>query len=499
MPLTEPPVAAHPVHVVPERSCVDLLLTALDPIHHGDPGGSSESNIVNFRRVPMLVQRPSLQVVTVDPAVLLASLDALKYPGSLAPVVQGLGLGEFVGVAFLRVFIRASRGQGLMKAVSRYRLLAVRARGAAMRSSNLRDLWGQLAQVMETNVPNGAFLEPLMSLWSLPAGAQALAIAALSSGEGVQPLLAIARSWAKAESANDPAPAPNDQLNTLFEEDEEEDAGPVAAGQPVAYRPNLEEMAEHELAPYVRVEVPTISANAIRHTLVREPLRTLMLDILGFRPGTPGFGELPAGVDALLQNGGNIKHGSKSPNSRLVLGSAVRDRYPSIDLVSGCADSFLLGRGRLSVSTHIVCRETKPTLEALGYGTLPGADMPADSMVTVITNARAAGPADTPMLFTHEHLVPGTQFLVRLAVAPGTRDLTRGALYAALDRWHEQDGHMGGLSASGRGSTSMRKLSAPGDWTERKAEFLAYLQDNRDALALGLRNGTLGTETVLVS
>ena len=107
------------------------------------------------------------------------------------------------------------------------------------------------------------------------------------------------------------------------------------------------------------VPIPTHSGNDIRHD-IRYAGMVHLFAKLGFDLNT----ELPTGVKALFENGGNIGKGKSAPSREYELAQTIRENYPILGCLGGCTDSFMLGDGNLqSVSVFWEGRENKEALK----------------------------------------------------------------------------------------------------------------------------------------
>lgn len=233
--------------------------------------------------------------------------------------------------------------------------------------------------------------------------------------------------------------------------------------------------------------VPAISENALRSVLFRNPLHDDLLTRLAI-----GRGELPQSVVNLLFSGGNMAAGSKAPGDEITLGHQIKRLYPSLDLLGGAVDGFILPRSRLRLSAWLVAREYAPMLrliapeleqEAMGVS--------AYDMLTEETRTRGTGAESdgNQMLYTYETLAAGAKLLIEVTLDPHTPEPTRSSLSHAMSCW---DGYLGGQSRQGRGRMVVLSsiLPAPDD-------YIRHVETRRDDLSIGLSAGTLGTAKVL--
>lgn len=233
--------------------------------------------------------------------------------------------------------------------------------------------------------------------------------------------------------------------------------------------------------------VPSISENALRAVLFRETLHDDLVKRLGI-----GAGTLPQGVMNLLFSGGNMAAGSKAPGDEMALGHAVKRLYPSLDLLGGAVDGFILPRSRLRITAWLVAREYAPLLKAIApelaeeAATVSAYDLLSEETRTRGTGAESAG---NQMLYTYETLAAGSKLLVEITLDPHTPAATAAATGHALRCW---DGFIGGQNRQGRG----RMTAIQHDFLSPDA-YLEHLEAYGDAMKTGLLNGSLGTTKTL--
>lgn len=235
--------------------------------------------------------------------------------------------------------------------------------------------------------------------------------------------------------------------------------------------------------------VPSISENALRAVLFRNPLHDDLLRQLAI-----GRGELPQSVVNLLFSGGNMAAGSKAPGDEMTLGHQVKRLYPSLDLLGGAVDGFILPRSRLRIAAWLVAREYAHALRLIAPDLVAEAEgISAYDMLTEETRTRGTGAESdgNQMLYTYEVLAAGAKLLVEVSLDMHTPDATRACLAHAMACW---DGYIGGQGRHGRG----RMVVLASDLTPADA-YLAHIEASRDAMRQGLITGRLGTAKLLCS
>lgn len=233
--------------------------------------------------------------------------------------------------------------------------------------------------------------------------------------------------------------------------------------------------------------VPSISENALRAVLFRNPLHDDLLKRLKISSG-----ELPQSVVNLLFSGGNMAAGSRAPGDEITLGHQVKRLYPSIDLLGGAVDGFILPRSRLRMSAWLVAREYAPMLRLIAPELEDEArDISAYDMLTEETRTRGTGAESSgnQMLYTYETLSAGAKLLVEVTLDPHTPESTGASLGHALAYW---DSYIGGQGRQGRGRMAVISSDLP-----EAPPYIDHIETHADAMREGLASGKLGTEKVL--
>jgi len=471
------------ITVIPNARVYEVLLTATQSISHHDPAVQDKSNRLLFNRQK---QRLEYQV-DAGPAnqeLLDAICKANPLTGDMAVIGKDLSFPEFTATILVRYFLdiynprNNGDGEGLFSGKERYTMLEARFRQAAICAASLRSFWNRLVNAMQVSAHPSEYDQELLTLFSLPRGLQHQVLRSLA--DDYRSVLALARLWYQVR--REPTPQ-----TTLFTE----------APEPVVLR--FDASSLHAEGGSRIVEIPAISANSIRHQLVREPAWCHLASRLDLYPNDPGKGPVPAGVEAIFYNGGNIEAGAKQPSNPFALANEIRWRYPSLDLLGGVTDSFDLGESRLRVGAWIVCRENAKALAGSPATDLPAARESIFDLVDDESRTRMAGRTGVgQMIYNYESLCTGTQVLCRFTLQPFTPPLTEGALQAALHWWMNEDRSIGGQSARGHGDVAGEWLVRPEGEDPLRA-YEAYLETNLQELRQGLVDGTLGTKTKVVS
>jgi hypothetical protein len=470
--------------VKPNSITYELLLTATSAISHHDPAVQDKSNRLLFNRQK---QRLDLQSSDSEPAsqeLLDGICKAHPMQGDMAEMGKQLSFAEFAAVILIRLFLdiynprNNGEGEGLFSGKERYTMLEARFHQAAICAANLRNFWNRLVNAMQVSAHPAEYDRELMMLFALPKGLQLLVLRVM--GEDYRSILAIARMWYQVRKENN---VPN-----LF----------GGNSEPQVLHFDASEI--HMDGSSRVVEVPAISNNSLRHQMVREPSWLHLFGRLGLMAAEPGKGPVPAGVEAIFYNGGNIAAGAKQPSNPFALSNTIRQMYPSLDLLGGVTDSFDIGESRLRVSAWLVCRENLAALQNSPAAYLPGANVSIFDLVDDETRTRMAGQVGQgQMIYNYESLAAGTQILVRFRLVPFCPILTRGALEAAISWYLNEDATLGGQAARGHGSVDGRWLIMPEDHGPAIDEYEAYIDENADKLRDGLITGTLGTGVKVLS
>jgi hypothetical protein len=235
--------------------------------------------------------------------------------------------------------------------------------------------------------------------------------------------------------------------------------------------------------------IPHVSENALRSVLFRIPLADHLVSTLGIERG-----EMPRSVVNLLYAGGSMGSG-RAPGNETALGHQIKKLYPSLDLLGGAVDTFILPRSRLRLTAWIVAREYASSIAAIfpeladAANSIRVADLLGEETRTRGIGDQADG---NQMLYTYEVLAAGTRIAIELALDPWSPDPAVAAIQRAIAAW---DGYIGGQGRQGRGRCRIEWLDMP----PSAAEYDAHIELHRDAMRAGLIDGTLGTGRVICS
>lgn len=229
--------------------------------------------------------------------------------------------------------------------------------------------------------------------------------------------------------------------------------------------------------------VPSISENALRSVMIRSPIHDALIQSLNI-----GKGELPQSVMNLLFSGGNMAAGSKAPADEISLGYSVKKLYPSIDLLGGAVDGFILPKSRLYLSAWIVSKEYIHAIRHIAPHLQDEASsVSVFDMVDEETRTRGTGSESSgnQMLYTYETLAAGVKILIEFTMDSHTPDVTDSALGYAVNCW---DGFIGGQARQGRGRMVVVDNNLP-----KQDQYLDHIKEYSESMRSGLISGDFGT------
>lgn len=446
--------------ITPQAREIHLLLTLLDGMSHADPNDKAGSNTKTFNRKTKTFPLPATSIEPPTVAEINAIAARFPVPGSVVGHFSDLSAYQFFAAALLWEFIDRhgmGPGSGLFSGVERYTMLAKRVSTSATFSLSLDRWWSRLHRDME--VVHQTRDETEMRLFAI-LGRRGLDVPVLNELRHNLPyIMMIARLWREAFF---------DDMDTAL------------LAQPLTFDRN-----NYEYTGQITMDIPEYSANSARHEMVREPGMWHLLNALGLR-----LEDLPSPAAAMLYNGGAMS--GVAPSGVFGLQRKIKDAYPLLGLISGSADTFMIGAGTLEVNTALVAREYADELALFGLGS----NQSVFDLLDVVTRTRhnGGGVVDvSPMPFGYEVLVPGTKIAVAFRLRPYATELELGALVAALQTYVNADSTIGGQSAKGHGLVSAEIIREIPGMNEQAEAYEAYLAANRDRLRQGLVDGTLAT------
>lgn len=442
--------------VTPDTKETVLIATLDTAASHIDASVQSNSNTRVFNRAKQIIAREDSSV-DFD---VQHFVNLFPVPSTLTGYVTQIDADEFLAVATLQLFISAfgsKDGIGLFEGVLRYQRLEDRARDAAIKSATMFEFWGTLCNDMQVGSVSGYYDDAVANLMEIPT---ALAFRVLGVIKDLSAaIIPIARIWSK-EAANNSA-------------------------QFVTAKPRAITL---EASSYIVTDVPAVSANAIRSSMVRKSGMLYMLNALDLQ-----LDDMKAGAAAMLYNGGNLN--KPSPDDTFALTRKIRESYPLLGLIGGSTHSFILGISNLMVSSWLVCKENNRILERYGaQSDISAFELLDTSTMTRHANQQVEG---SPMPFGFESLVQGAQLLVKFGFRPYATELEMGALYSALWYFENHDATLFGQAARGFGQVTLEYRKAAENANALLDKYSAYLTTNKDALRAGLVDGKLTTHADL--
>lgn len=478
-----------------------MLLTALEPISHHDPRTGSGGNTLTFLRSPKIINY-KFDDTPVYQHLVDRICEQHPMPEAVQEITSRLSMIEFFNIAFARVFIDAynSRdGDGLFSGMDRYKMLDKRLEVCAVKSSSLFSLWASLGSALGVGMQYTKHDDLVTTFFTLPPSIQYQMTATMARDH--RSITTVARLW--------------HSLNKEHLKNEQSDQQSMLETKMFTAGYDVSELEE----PSIRnvVNLPTISANSIRHQAVRGPAMLDFFSRIGLHPDHPGDGVLTIAMENLFDSGGNIKIGSKeltapygamakllalfgnggakeSGSSEIsksfYFASQVRKHYPTLDLLGGTCNAFDLGESRLQVSTWLVCSENADALPGK-VAARPNAKLSAFDMLSEVTRTHQAYQDVGQMIYNYETLVPGSEIYTRFMLTPFTSEVTEGALMSALAYYVANNPVVGGQGARGNGHVDSSLLTPIN--TDALSAYIGYLSENADQLREWMLDGSLGT------
>lgn len=248
-------------------------------------------------------------------------------------------------------------------------------------------------------------------------------------------------------------------------------------------------MRQNQIINGRATRAPAISENALRTCMMRIPLHDDLIKRLDVERGS-----LPQSVVNLLFSGGSMRSGSKAPSQEMRLGHELKNLYPSLDLLGGATDSFILPKGRLKLNAWIVAKENIRAIELLAPDLIEVANQ--NSLFDLVndevrTRGTGEGSDGNQMLYQYETLAAGSKVLIELSLDPHTPDITKSCLKVALNQW---DGFIGGQLRQGRG-----RMAIIADNLPNTDAYMEHIEQHHEQMLEGLLSGMFGTDKVLCS
>lgn len=169
-------------------------------------------------------------------------------------------------------------------------------------------------------------------------------------------------------------------------------------------------MRSNAIVNGVATLIPDISANALRTVMFRIPWADHLLEALDIERGT-----LPRAVMNLLYSGGSMASGAKSPSSEGRYGIEIRSLYPSLGLIGGSVDNFILPRSKMRIGAWPFAREFSRAIDAICPRlSTEASSISAYDLVKEETRVRGTGAESdgNQMIYTYETLAAGAKVLM---------------------------------------------------------------------------------------
>lgn len=265
---------------------------------------------------------------------------------------------------------------------------------------------------------------------------------------------------------------------------------PISHGDTMANQTNTRLfMRQNQIINGRATKAPAISENALRACMFRLPLHDDLLKRLEIDKGT-----LNQSVVNLLFSGGAMRSGSKAPSDEMRIGHELKKLYPSLDLLGGATDGFILPKGRLKLNAWIVARENQTAIDYIAPELSDEAknnslfDLVSDEVRTRGTGSESDG---NQMIYQYETLAAGSKILLELSMDAHTPEVSLSALALALGNW---DGFIGGQARQGRGRMVVLSHDLPSPDL-----YVNHINEQGELMKQGLIDGTFGTGKLLCS
>lgn len=226
--------------------------------------------------------------------------------------------------------------------------------------------------------------------------------------------------------------------------------------------------------------VPYLSANALRHRMVREPGGLWLVEALGLK------GRLSLQQLNFLLHGGNLTDSTGREDTARI--AEMQELFPLLRLLGGALPDQILKGSLLMWQGQLVCEENRPHLPLPDGFDLPGESLkPAEHYVEDYQYTRGdAGkspdwydPATRDpdgksnlMIFSGQCVIRGAVFVHGFDVPHGSA-LEVGCLMHATGLWQSRGGSVGGMASKGHGRLTTAVVG--GDADEIAGAVAAYV------------------------
>ena len=206
--------------------------------------------------------------------------------------------------------------------------------------------------------------------------------------------------------------------------------------------------------------VPTLSGNAIRHKMIREPGALSLVNACGL------YGKLNIDQANYLFYGGSLTESTIADNLKKI--AEMQELLPLFRLLGGSLKNQVVSGSLLVSMGTLICRENRETLELslsddllAGLPTLRSCEDfvsgwqytrgDAKRKQELLSVDDLESPAKSNlMIYNGQHVIPGAVFYHDLILQSVSR-LEVGAVWACLKDWEAAGGVIGGSSRIGHG------------------------------------------------
>lgn len=235
--------------------------------------------------------------------------------------------------------------------------------------------------------------------------------------------------------------------------------------------------------------VPCLSANAIRHRLVREPGGLYLIEAMGLK------GKLSLKQLNFILHGGNLTDSTGREDTARI--AEMQEAFPLFRLMGGALPDQILRGSLVAWRGTMVCEENRSRL-ALNMPegfTLPAESLkPSEHYVEGYQYTRGDA-ARRPewydettrdpdaksnlMIFSGQSVIAGAVFSHGFEIPHGS-DLEFGCLLHSLGLWQAEGGSVGGMSSKGHGRLTTSILGDVGDVQALIAEYVKHVETNAE-------------------
>jgi hypothetical protein len=234
--------------------------------------------------------------------------------------------------------------------------------------------------------------------------------------------------------------------------------------------------------------IPCLSANSIRHRLVREPGGLYLIDALGLT------GKLSLKQLNFFLHGGNLTDSTGRENTSRI--AEMQELFPLLRLMGGALPDQILKGSLVAWRGLLVCEENRRhTVLPDGYSLVPESLKSSEHYVEGYQYTRGDAskspelydPAthdpdakSNLMIFSGQQVIRGSAFLHGFEIPHGS-ELEYGCLLHSLELWQEHGGSVGGMSSKGHGRLQTSILTDATDQQEAIGKYVDHVETNAEA------------------